>query len=64
MEFIGGILKKTRYTYAAIIQSGIDEEGEVKVMCLKTNNCNKKLFRINENDVSYAHFDQIKAKFW
>ena len=44
VEIVGGTRKKTKYTYAAIVQNEIDEEGEVKVMCLKANDCNKNYF--------------------
>lgn len=30
-------------------------------MCLKANDCNKKLFRPDENDVSYVNFAEIRA---
>lgn len=33
----------------------------MKVMCLKANDCNKKLFRPDESDVSYVKFEQIRA---
>ena len=35
LNLFGEVLKK--YIYAAIIQNKTDDEGEIKIMCLKAN---------------------------
>lgn len=49
------------YQYVAICQ-GIEDDNEIRVMFLKTVSGNQaKMFKLNEEDIAYVSFDQIKA---
>ena len=61
VEFVGGDRKKIKYTFAAIIQNKIDDEGEIKIMCLKANDSKRRTYHTDEHDISYVNFDQILA---
>lgn len=52
----------TTYVYAAICQSPVEEDDEVKVMCMNVvGNSNGRIFKPNERDISYISYDQISA---
>jgi hypothetical protein len=52
--------KSMSYRYVAIAQSSVDEEdGEIKVMCLKSVCDSAKKFKADEKDVSYIEFKQV-----
>lgn len=60
VEFVGGSKKKKRNTHMLQIQNQMDEEGEIKIMCLKANDDKRTVYKIDENDISYVKFEQIK----
>lgn len=47
------------FRYVVISQSGVEEDGEIKVMFLKKKNTEKTTFRPDENDISYIPFDHV-----
>lgn len=58
---IKGEAKKNGYNYVGVCQSTVcEEEGEVLVMFMRAFGDNKKVFRMDENDVKFINFDQIK----
>lgn len=58
---IKGEAKKNVYNYVGVRQSTVcEEEGEVLVMFMRAFGDNKKVFRMDENDVKFINFDQIK----
>ena len=61
VEFTGGCRKKTIYRYAAIAQGDVEDDGEIKIMCLNAIDETKKIFQVNEADVSYIQYEQIKC---
>lgn len=54
-----GAICNFKYKYVVVAQEEMDDDGEVKVMCLKTIKDCGKLFRADENDISYIRFEQI-----
>ncbi|KAF8777467.1 hypothetical protein HNY73_014324 [Argiope bruennichi] len=61
VEFTGETRRKIKYTYAAIIQNKMDEDGEIQIMCLKAKDSKRKIFQVDEKDVSYVNFEQVLA---
>lgn len=51
--------RKTNYRYVAVCQSDVEDDGDVKIMCLKLSGESGNRFRVDEKDVSYVNFDQI-----
>lgn len=47
------------FKYAAICQSDVDCNSDVKVMCLKRVLQNNRLFTMDENDVTFVNVKQI-----
>lgn len=55
----GGESKQiTSYRYVAVCNGGIDDNGEVEVMFLRSSG-NNKTFKTVEEDVAYLHFTDI-----
>ena len=50
--------RPTKYRYAAICQSNVEDDGEVKVMCMRAVNNSGKLFQVDEKDI-YVQFEHI-----
>lgn len=48
-----------KYRYAAICLSNVEEDGDVKVMCMKGVGDSGRLFKVDDKDISYVQFDQI-----
>ena len=44
VEFTGGYRKKTTYRYAAVAQGDVEDDGEIKIMCLNAID-ERKFFR-------------------
>lgn len=56
-----GEAKKNVYNYVGVCQSTVcEQEGEVLVMFMRAFGDNKKVFRMDENDVKFINFNQIK----
>lgn len=51
--------KKNVFQYVVISQSGVEEDGEIKVMFLRKKNTEKTAFTPDENDISYIPFDHV-----
>ena len=49
------------YRYAAVAQGDVEDDGEIKIMCLNATDETKKIFQVNEADVSYIQYEQIKC---
>lgn len=47
------------YRYAGIAQSSLEDDGTVKVLFLRIVGESGKLFKTDENDISFVNFDQI-----
>lgn len=50
---------QVKFRYVAICQSEIDEQYDVKIMCLKSVNNSKQVFKIEEDDITFVKQDQI-----
>ena len=59
VEFTSDRKKHIKYRYAAIAQSTVEEDGDVKVMCMKCVRDTGKTFKVDERDVSYVLFESI-----
>ncbi|XP_046988230.1 inverted formin-2-like [Schistocerca americana] len=53
--------KKSYFIYVCIVQCAF-EDGEIEVMALKSCNCQKKVFYVDENDVSVISPSQVIDK--
>ncbi|XP_047105282.1 inverted formin-2-like [Schistocerca piceifrons] len=53
--------KKSYFIYVCIVQCAF-EDGEIDVMALKSCNCQKKVFYVDENDVSVISASQVIDK--
>lgn len=51
--------KDKSYCYLGVAQSGVDEEGEVKIMFFKSVDDSGKLFKAMEKDISYEPYENI-----
>lgn len=58
-----GTQKNTSYRYLCVAESEVEEDGEVRVMCLKCMDSTRKKFIPDENDKSYIEFEQILKLF-
>ncbi|KAJ8879778.1 hypothetical protein PR048_020386 [Dryococelus australis] len=52
------------YVYAATCQSSVEEDNKVKVMCMNVVGTSGKIFRPNEQDISYIIYEQISAMLY
>lgn len=52
-------LSKNKYTYVALVNTTVDDDGEVNVTFLKSTGTDANIFAIDDEDVSYISFDQI-----
>jgi hypothetical protein len=59
VEFYTARKVSIKYKYAAICLSDIEDDGEVKVMCMRVMKDSGRLFKVDEKDVSYVDFTQI-----
>lgn len=60
VEFVKTSKKQiSKYRYVATAQSGVEEDGEVKVMCMRTVGNTGKLFKADDKDISYLQFEQV-----
>lgn len=51
--------KNNKYRYAAMADTTVEEDGEVKVTFLKSQGPDAKTFAVNHKDVSYVSYEQI-----
>lgn len=52
--------KKAKYFYIAVTQDELEDDGEVRVMFLKAYDDTTTMYKADDTDIAYVHFDQIK----
>lgn len=60
VEYLVGKRKKMKYCYIAVAQDNLEDDGEVRVMFLKLYDDSRMLYKIDDKDIAYINYDQIK----
>ena len=59
IQIVGGKNNSSKYKYIGIVQSDVEEDGDIKVMFLRSIDDSGRNFQVKENDVSYIKFDEV-----
>ncbi|XP_042907124.1 uncharacterized protein [Parasteatoda tepidariorum] len=59
IQILGGKKNKSKYKYVGIAQGDVEDDGDIKVMFLKTIDDSGKNFQVKENGASYIQFDSV-----